>query len=221
MANNKNSNTSGSSSSSSEDEETRRFRVQCAAVATASSAPPRVVQYRVQRASETSLSSREKMMGSDTIAKALEDKVGGTLVFVVPDLGTSPPTSSKGREQEQQEGMQLFRRGPNISKPLPVRQDGILSGLSCSSIKKKKKKKKRCWLPARRMIDHQTLFSTKGCIDKRVVVQGDALLQKKLHHGHTPMNTKHKGIVVETIRSKARLRRLKEETQHAVFLNSL
>jgi hypothetical protein len=213
----KNSNTS--SSDDDDEEETRRFRVQCAAVAT--SLPHQGVGKRTSGGS----SQREKMLGSDTIAKALEAKVDGTLVFVVSDLdGTSA-------EEKPKQGMQLFRRGPTVSKTLPVGHTSThtaLGGGGGSNTTTKKKKKNNNnnnnnnnnhWLPAHRMIDHERLFSTQGCIDKGVIVQGDILLQKKLHHQGRMTVRKQKGIVVETIRSKARLRQLKKSTTpHDVVL---
>lgn len=178
-----------STSSSSEDEEARRFRSQCASVAAVSNEPP-------LKTKGSASSSREKMLGSDTIARALEHKVDGFLEFVSDD-DCLPVEHGHAHAP----GMQLFKCGPSITRPAtePLQRTNS------------KEKKRVSVLPARRMIDHEDIFSTDGRVNQGVVVQGDALLQHMRIPHPTPKKRKQQGIVVETIRSKAHLRRLKKQ----------
>lgn len=180
-------------SSSSEDEEARRFRSQCASVAAVSNEPP--------LKPKGSASSREKMLGSDTIARALEHKVDGFLEFVSDDdCLPVEHGNAHGHEKEHAPGMQLFKCGPSITRPAtePIQMTNSET-------------KRVSVLPARRMIDHEDIFSTDGRVNRGVIVQGDALLQHMRTPHPTPKKQKQQGIVVETIRSKAHLRRLKKQ----------
>lgn len=183
-----------STSSSSEDEEARRFRSQCASVAAVSNEAP-------LKPKGSASSSREKMLGSDTIARALEHKVDGFLEFVSDDdCLPVEHGNAHGHEKEHAPGMQLFKCGPSITRP------------ATEPLQRTNSEKKRVSvLPARRMIDHEEIFSTNGRVDQGVVVQGDALLQDMCIPHPTPKKRKQQGIVVETIRSKAHLRRLKKQ----------
>jgi len=154
-------------------------------------------------------------LGAGTIARALEDKVDGILVFddikhharsTKDVVDTTTPTTS---------GMQLFRHGPRVQHAVSI-TTGTAESIQ-SDGKREKSTARKNVLPSHRMIDHQALFASKekGCIDQGVLVHGDALFQtllKKNQHKAGKMKLPHKGIVVETIRSKARLRLLQKNT---------
>ena len=200
---------SSSSSEDEDDEETRRFRLQCAAVATTvSSAPPSTKRPKV--------STKLLPSSSSTIARALEDRVDGILVFD----DTKHPASTIINKSNTSSGMQLFRHGPSVSEYALARTTGnriIQDTNNNNGRRERATTRRKNVLPSHRMIDHQALFASKekGRIDQGVLVQGDSLLQtlvEKNQHKSGRMKLPHKGIVVETIRSKARLRLLQKNT---------
>lgn len=245
---------SGFSDTSSEDEDARQFRMQCASVAIEDTREKHQHQQQHHYGSliKGSSSSRSKaatkstnagLLGSEKITKALHEMVDGTLVFVsrpVPghihkeghsNHNVHASTHCPDGLAIENRGMRVFKNGPRISRLV---ESATSQGRSVQRHAKIADPGIR--LPARRMINHDAIFS--GSIGKNgcsgVIVQGDSLFQElkqlqvmrrhdddtsTLNDKESQHNTKaakqkkmrkqQEGIVVETLRSKAALRHRK------------
>lgn len=172
---------------------------------------------------DTSSKAASSSAPNPNLAEALNRIIDGSLVFkeaccsVGATSGESKRSATSRGELAGGQGVRLFRKGPTVSKVdqkrkyLTPRRTVVTNSL-----------------PKHRLIDIDAVFGSDSDVSlKGVVTAGQPLVDSleiwrqrtrnsrnsgekiKDHHAHQAPKTGETGIVVEPVRSKARLRQLK------------